>query len=97
MHWFQELTDLKHSHSKTKKLLLEKTTDLEHAIRRAEQYETEVRKLRGRIEDLKRDLAKAEDEVDEQANMNRRLQRTNDELQTHVENLKVQVDHLHTR
>ena len=31
--------------------------------RRAEQYESEVRKLRGRVEELKHDLANAEDEV----------------------------------
>ena len=94
---FQELAELKHSHTKIKKLLVEKTTDLEHALRRADQYETEVRKLRGRIDDLKHDLAKAEDEMDQSANQSRRLQRANDELQTHVDNLKVQVDHLHTR
>ena len=76
---------------------MEKSTDLEHALRRADQYETEVRKLRGRIDDLKHDLTKAEDEMDQSANQSRRLQRTNDELQTHVDNLKVQVDHLHTR
>ena len=60
---FQDLVDLKHSHSKVKKALQEKTTECEHAQRRAEQYELEVKKLRGRIDDLKRDLANAEDEA----------------------------------
>ena len=64
--YLQELADLKHSHVKVKKLLQEKTTECEHAQRRAEQYELEVKKLRGRIDDLKRDLANAEDEVCEQ-------------------------------
>ena len=60
---FQDLVDLKHNHSKVKKALQEKTTECEHAQRRAEQYELEVKKLRGRIDDLKRDLANAEDEA----------------------------------
>ncbi len=59
----QELGDLKHAHSKIKKALAEKTTEFEHAQRRAEQYELEVKKLRGRIDDLKKDLANAEDDV----------------------------------
>ena len=59
----QELAELRHSHTKTKKLLQEKTTELEHAERRSEHYEMEVKKLRGRIDDLKKDLATAEDEV----------------------------------
>ena len=60
---FQELVDLKHTHSKLKKLLQDKSTELDHATRRAEQYELEVKKLRGRIEELKRQLTNAEDEV----------------------------------
>lgn len=39
-------------------------TESAHAVRRAEQYETEVKRLRVRVEELKRDLAVAEDEVD---------------------------------
>ena len=64
----KELADLKHSHLKVKRLLQEKTTECDHAQRRAEQYELEVKKLRGRIDDLKRDLANAEDEVCEKLN-----------------------------
>ena len=45
------------------KALAEKSTEFEHAQRRAEQYELEVKKLRGRIDDLKKDLANAEDDV----------------------------------
>ena len=41
----------------------DRVTELEHCKRRAEQYEIEVKKLRSRIEELKRDLATAEDEV----------------------------------
>ena len=41
----------------------EKSAELEHTLRRAEQHEAEVKKLRGRVDELKRELAKAEDEV----------------------------------
>jgi coiled-coil domain-containing protein 102 len=47
-----------------KKALQDRTAELEHARSRAEQYEAEVKKLRLRIEELKRELAAAEDEVD---------------------------------
>lgn len=64
----KELTELKHSHGKLKKVLQDKMTELAHAVRRAEQYETEVKRLRGRVEELKRELAVAEDEVDSATN-----------------------------
>ncbi|PVD21397.1 hypothetical protein C0Q70_19570 [Pomacea canaliculata] len=72
----KELTELRHTHS----------TEQEHTRRRADHYEAEVKKLRGRVEELKRDLATAEDEIVVQANMSRRLQRTIDELQEQVDN-----------
>lgn len=93
----KELADLKYSHTKLKKVLQDKTTELAHAIRRAEQYETEVKKLRSRVEELKKELATAEDEVDSSTNNLRKLQRTNDELQEQIDSLQVQVDHLQTR
>lgn len=45
-------------------MLAETNTELGHAVRRAEQYETEVKRLRTRIEELKHELAGAEDEID---------------------------------
>ena len=57
------MADLKHSHTKLKKTLQERVTDLEHSKRRCDQFEVEVRKLRSRVEELKRELATAEDEV----------------------------------
>lgn len=92
----KELSDLRHSHGKLKKVLQDKSTELAHAVRRAEQYEAEVKRLRGRVEELKRELSVAEDEVDSASNNIRKLQRTNDELQEQVESLQVQVEHLHT-
>lgn len=78
-------------------MVQDKITELAHAVRRAEQYESEVKKLRVRVEELKRDLAVAEDEIDSATNNIRKLQRTNDELQEQVDNFQVQLQHLHTR
>ncbi len=65
---FQELSELKHAHTKLKKVLADKSTELLHCSRRAEQYESEVKRLRARVDELKKDLAKAEDEVDGASN-----------------------------
>lgn len=59
----QELADLKHIHAKLKKQYQEKMAELAHANRRVEQHEGEVKKLRLRVEELKKELAQAEDEV----------------------------------
>lgn len=93
----KELNDLRHMHTKLKKTFQEKQTDLDHARRRAEQYEMEVKKLRARVEELKKDLANAEDEADNQANLYRKVQRSNDELQEQIENLQVQLHHTQSR
>lgn len=92
----KEITELKHSQIKLKKMVQDKMTELAHAVRRAEQYENEVKKLRGRVEELKRDLAVAEDELDSATNNIRKLQRTNDELQEQVDNFQLQLQHLHS-
>ena len=59
----QELTDLRHSHTRVKKLLQEKTLEWEHAKSRSDQYEADVKKLRVRVDELKQSLAASEDEV----------------------------------
>uniref|UniRef100_A0A182Q8S2 Myosin tail domain-containing protein n=1 Tax=Anopheles farauti TaxID=69004 RepID=A0A182Q8S2_9DIPT len=92
----KELSDIRHSHSKMKKMLSEANTELGHAVRRAEQYETEVKRLRSRVEELKHELAAAEDELDAACNHVRRLQRTNEELSGQTEGLQVQIQHLQT-
>lgn len=76
----KEISEIKHSHNKMKKLLAEANTEMGHALRRADQYETEVKRLRARVEELKRDLAGAEDELDAACNQVRRLRRTNEDL-----------------
>ncbi|XP_063910289.1 coiled-coil domain-containing protein 102A isoform X2 [Zophobas morio] len=93
----KEISELRHSQNKLKKMVQDKITELAHAVRRAEQYESEVKKLRSRVEELKRDLAVAEDELDTASNTIRKLQRSNDELQEQVDNFQVQLQHLHTR
>ncbi|KAK4290960.1 hypothetical protein Pmani_036178 [Petrolisthes manimaculis] len=94
---FKELSELKHAHTKLKKVLSDKSVELLHSTRRADQYEAEVKRLRARVDELKKELAAAEDEVDSASNNIRKLQRANDELQESVENLEVQVEHLQSR
>ncbi|GFO05859.1 coiled-coil domain-containing protein 102a [Plakobranchus ocellatus] len=71
----KELSDMRHSQGKLRKVLGERGTELEHTRRRAEQYQEEVRKLRGRVEELKHDLAAAEDEKSSSANSHLILKR----------------------
>lgn len=70
----QELADLKHVHGKLKKQFQEKVAELTHANRRVEQHEAEVKKLRLRVEELKKELAQAEDEVSTRWGPQRHLQ-----------------------
>lgn len=63
-----------------KKMLSEANIEMGHAVRRAEQYETEVKRLRSRVEELKKELTFAEDELDSASSAVRRLQRTNEDL-----------------
>lgn len=65
-----------------KKMISEANVELGHAVRRAEQYETEVKRLRTRVEELKKELTMAEDEIDAASSAIRRLQRNNEELTT---------------
>ncbi|XP_076622312.1 coiled-coil domain-containing protein 102A isoform X1 [Colletes latitarsis] len=76
-----------------KKSLEEKTTELLHAMRRSEQYEAEVKRVRLRVEELKKELAAAQDEVDAAANSVRKLQRANEDLLEQLESANVQLEH----
>lgn len=93
----KELVDVKHSNNKMKKMLAESNTELQHAVRRAEQYETEVKRLRTRVEELKRELAAVEDELDSTLNHVKRLQRQNEELTAQNEQFQVQMQHFQSR
>lgn len=76
---------MRHSQSKMKKMISEANIEMGHAVRQKEQYETEVKRLRSRVEELKKELTFAEDELDSASNAVRRLQRTNEELSTRYE------------
>ncbi|XP_076375295.1 coiled-coil domain-containing protein 102A isoform X1 [Megalopta genalis] len=76
-----------------KKSLEEKTTELSHAMRRSEQYEAEVKRVRARVEELKKELAIAQDEVDAATNNVRKLQRVNEDLLEQLESANVQLEH----
>ncbi|XP_046441341.1 coiled-coil domain-containing protein 102A-like [Daphnia pulex] len=93
----KELLELRHAHNKLKKALQDRSVELGHGLRRAEHSEAEVRRLRSRIEELKREVAAAQDELDAATNNVRKLQRTNEELQEQVDSLQIQATHLQTR
>ena len=78
-------------------MLSEANTEINHAVRRAEQYEGEVKRLRSRVEELKKQLTNAEDELDSACNHLRRIQRTNEELCGHSEGLETQIVNLNSR
>ncbi|XP_043585577.1 coiled-coil domain-containing protein 102A isoform X2 [Bombus pyrosoma] len=80
-----------------KKSLEEKTTELSHAMRRSEQYEAEVKRVRARVEELKKELAAVQDEVDAATNSVRKLQRANEDLLEQLESANVQLEHFRNR
>lgn len=87
------LIELKNYQAVLKKSLEEKTTELSHAMRRSEQYEAEVKRVRTRVEELKKELAAAQDEVDAATNNIRKLQRANEDLLEQLESANVQLEH----
>lgn len=80
-----------------KKSLEEKTTELSHAMRRSEQYEAEVKRVRARVEELKKELAAVQNEVDTATNSIRKLQRANKDLLEQLESANVQLEHFRNR
>ncbi|XP_078719991.1 coiled-coil domain-containing protein 102A-like isoform X2 [Lampetra fluviatilis] len=60
----KELCDLRHAYGKQRKAQADVAAELAHAQRRAEQSEAEVKKLRQRVDELKREAARAEDETE---------------------------------
>ena len=72
----------------------DKTTELAHAVRRSERYETEVKRVRSRVEELKKELANAQDELDAATNSFRKLQRSNESLMEQLDTANVQLEHL---
>ncbi|XP_051161913.1 coiled-coil domain-containing protein 102A [Leptopilina boulardi] len=93
----KELVELKHAYSKMKKMFGDKTMELSHAIRRSEQYEAEVKRVRSRVEELKKELASAQDDMDVATNNVRKLQRTNECLVEQFEAANIQLEHFKNR
>eukprot|EP00095_Tigriopus_kingsejongensis_P007652 maker-scaffold116_size340332-snap-gene-0.28 protein:Tk07652 transcript:maker-scaffold116_size340332-snap-gene-0.28-mRNA-1 annotation:"coiled-coil domain-containing protein 102a" len=92
-----EMVELRHAHNRIRKSLAEKSEELVHWQRRSDVFEKEVKKLRLRIEELKKDLGRAEDELDSSGNSISRLQRSNEELLSQAEGYEVQIEHLTSR
>jgi len=93
----RELLELRHSHGRLRKAHADRGEEMTHWRRKAETSEKEVKRLRARIEELKKELARAEDQMDESANCIRRLQRSNEELLSQAEGYQVQIEHLGSR
>lgn len=87
------LLEVKQYQAALKQSLAEKTTELSHAMRRSEQYEAEVKRVRARVEELKKELAAAQDEVDAATNSVRKLQRANEDLVERLQSANVQLEH----
>lgn len=66
-------------------------------MRRSEQYEAEVKRVRARVEELKKELAAVQDEVDAATNSVRKLQRANEDLLEQLESANVQLEHFRNR
>jgi coiled-coil domain-containing protein 102A len=66
--FFRELLELRHGHGRLRKAHSERGEELTHWRRKSETSEKEVKRLRTRIEELKKEMARAEDEMDESAN-----------------------------
>lgn len=92
-----ELLELKLAHKRVQKQLQEKIDELGHEKKRTEQYESEVKKLRGRVEELKKRLCSTEESADSQSNVVRRLQRQLEEQTQHTDSLKSEIEHLNNR
>lgn len=65
---FKELANFRHTISKQKKIYDDQSAELAHLTRRCEQYEGEVKRLRSRVEELKRELATTEEDYDSALN-----------------------------
>ena len=93
----KDLMETRHALGRLRKSYTETVDELSHWQRKSDASDKEVKKLRLRIEELKRELGKAEDELDEGSNSVRRLQRTNEELLSQMEGYQVQIEHLNSR
>ncbi|XP_060871828.1 coiled-coil domain-containing protein 102A isoform X1 [Metopolophium dirhodum] len=92
-----ELANLKHILSKQKKVCVDQSAESAHLVRRGEQYENEVKRLRSRVEELKRELATTEEDYDTASNTIKKLQRLNEDLQEKLDSLQAELIHQNIR
>ena len=59
----QDLNEMKRQMNKDQKCIHDRNEELAHSRRKSEQHESEVRSLRSRIEELKKQQTSTEDEV----------------------------------
>ncbi|XP_036592543.1 coiled-coil domain-containing protein 102B [Trichosurus vulpecula] len=93
----KELAELQQAYCKLNKQYQEKMAELIHANNRVDHHEAEVKKLRFRVEDLKKSLSHAEDELDGSLNQIWKLQRSLDEQIEMNDSLQIQLNHLQSR
>ncbi|XP_076991379.1 coiled-coil domain-containing protein 102B isoform X4 [Tamandua tetradactyla] len=93
----EELLELQHAYHKLNKQYQERMAELTHANNLMDQNEAEVKKLRFRVEELKRGLNQKEEELDDSLNQIRKLQRSLDEQKETNENMETKLRHLKSR
>ncbi|XP_050542795.1 coiled-coil domain-containing protein 102A isoform X2 [Daktulosphaira vitifoliae] len=86
-----ELANLKHIVLKQKKIFVDQNNELSHLMKRGEQYEGEVKRLRNRVKELKRELATTEEEYDIAVNKIKKLEDHNNNLQEHLERFQAEM------
>jgi hypothetical protein len=77
----RDLTNLRHAHSQLKKVLQDKCNDLALALRRGEHAENDCKRMRLKVEGLKKELVLAEEETTGAMSTLRKLQQKNNALQ----------------
>lgn len=91
------LLEVKQYQAVLKQSLMEKKTELSYALKRSEQYEAEMKRVRIRVEELKKELTTAQDEVDSAMETVGRLQRSNADLVEQLKVAKIQLEHFRNR
>ncbi|XP_057291315.1 coiled-coil domain-containing protein 102A-like isoform X1 [Hydractinia symbiolongicarpus] len=89
--------ELKSNLNRTRRQLQDKTDALNHEQKRTEHYESEIKKLRSRVDQLKKQILGTEEKIDLRENHIRRFQRSLEEQTQLKETLQSQVKHLTTR
>ncbi|XP_043832121.1 coiled-coil domain-containing protein 102B [Dromiciops gliroides] len=91
------LAELQHAYYNLNKQYQDKMAELIHANKRVDHHEAEGKILRFRVEDLKKGLNHAEDELDNAINQIHKLQRSLDEQIEMNDNLQIQLNYLQSR